>query len=419
MNPSISCNDLVAELQQARIALQREIAEHQKTREQLLTERANSSSRPSDENFQLLANHISDALWVRSADMSKLLYLSPAFERIWGRSVRELLSQPQRWTDFVYPEDRERVQQAFANLRAHVPSTDIEYRIVRPSNEVRWIRARGFQVRDSTGKLVRLAGIASDITERRILETQMLQTQKLETVGRLAGGIAHEFNNILSSILGHCDLLIQDLAPGTEELESVQAIHGSALRAANLTHQMRAYGRRQFLRPKLINLNDLVKSLEGLIRNAMGSNVTTRLQLQPDLPVVKADVAQLEQVLINIAINSRDAMPKGGSLILTTETARVDDARPELKAGNYVTLTIQDNGQGMSAEVKERAFEPFFTTKKVGQGTGLGLSSCYGMLKQSGGHMALSSREGVGTSVTLFLPIVVEVSLPPPENTHE
>lgn len=407
-----SCENLVAELQQARLALQREIFEHQKTREELRRKTAEEDPLQSDEHFQLLANHVTDAFWVRTADMSQVLYVSPAFERIWGRSVQELLAQPHCWVDFIYPEDKPRVQQAFAKLQSDAPTTDIEYRIVRPDGETRWIRARGFQVRNSKGQLVRLAGIISDITERRILETQMLQTQKLETVGRLAGGIAHEFNNILSSILGHCDLLIQDLPPGESEAESVQAIHKAALRAAKLTHQMRAYGRRQFLQPKLMSLNDLVKSLEGLIRNAMGSKVTTHLQLQPDLPKVKADVAQLEQVVINIAINSRDAMPQGGNLTLNTQTQQIDNTHPELKPGNYVTLTIQDNGNGMTPEVRERAFEPFFTTKGVGQGTGLGLSSCYGVLKQSGGHLALTSQQGFGTSVTLFLPTVVEVSCP-------
>jgi CheY-like chemotaxis protein len=230
----------------------------------------------------------------------------------------------------------------------------------------------------------------------------------METVGKLAGGVAHEFNSILTAIIGQCELLLSDLPPGGASAKSATEINQAANRAATLTRQLLAYGRKQFLQPEFIELNRLIAGMDSVFRLLMGPDVDIRIVPAPGLHAVKADAGQIEQVIMNIAINARDAMPTGGKLTLETANVSFDqesvDRYPELKAGDYVMLAITDSGTGMSEEVKARLFEPFFTTKGVGQGTGLGLSTCYGIIKQSGGHISVYSEPGRGTSFKIYLP---------------
>jgi len=364
--------------------------------------------RESNEKFQQLADNITDVFWVRSPDLSEVQYVSPGFERIWGRSVASLIANPQQWADFILPEDRERVLAAFAELKGDVPSLDIEYRIARPDGEVRWVRARGFQVRNAAQKLIRHTGIINDITERKKLEVHLLQSQKLETVGKLAGGIAHEFNSILTAIIGHSDLLLSDLPKGSSFAKNAGEINRAASRAAKLTQQLLAYGRKQFLQPEVLDLNRIIASMDVILHSLMGEKVDMNVVPAPGLHAVRADAGQIEQVIMNMAVNARDSMPNGGKL--TIETANVSFGQesvghfPELKAGDYVMLAITDTGAGMSEQVKARVFEPFFTTKAVGEGTGLGLSTCYGIIKQSGGDISVYSELRRGTTFKIYLP---------------
>jgi PAS domain S-box-containing protein len=265
-------------------------------------------------------------------------------------------------------------------------------------------------IKDATGKVIGVSKVARDITARKELEAQLFQSQKLETVGKLAGGVAHEFNSIMTAIIGHSELMLRDLPSGDPLVQNAAGIRRAAERAATLTRQLLAYGRRAFLRPEALDLNQVMAGTEGMVRQIMGGNVDMRIVPAEDLRAVKADAGQIEQVIMNLAMNARAAMPNGGKLTLETANIAFDQEHvgrdPELKPGDYVMLAITDTGTGMSAEVKARAFEPFFTTKDVGQGTGLGLSTCYGIIKQSGGHISVYSEPGRGTTFKIYLPPV-------------
>jgi two-component system cell cycle sensor histidine kinase/response regulator CckA len=249
-----------------------------------------------------------------------------------------------------------------------------------------------------------------DITVRKRLEAKLVQSQKMETVGKLAGGVAHEFNSIMTAIIGQSELLLDDLSTGSPLAKNATEIRKAAVRAATLTRQLLAYGRKQFLKPEIIDLNRLIASMEGMFHHLMGGDVDTLIVPGPGLHAVRADAGQLEQVIMNMAINAHDAMPNGGKFMLETANISFDqesvDRYPELKAGDYVMLALSDTGMGMSAEVKARVFEPFFSTKAVGQGTGLGLSTCYGIIKQSGGHISVYSELARGATFKIYLPQV-------------
>ena len=370
--------------------------------------RTEDALRESNEKFHQLADNITDVFWIRSPDLREVHYVSPAFERIWGRPAASLYANPHQWSDFILPEDRQRVLDIFATLAGEARSLDTEYRIVRPDGDIRWVRVRGFQVRDAADRLIRHAGIVTDITERKRLEAQLFQSQKLETVGKLAGGFAHEFNSILTAIIGQSELLLGDLPTGSPLAKSATEISKAANRAATLTRQLLAYGRKQFLQSETLDLNRIIAGMESVFRLLLGGAVDMQMVPAPGLHPVKADAGQIEQVIMNLVINARDAMPNGGKLTLETANVSFDHESvgryPELKAGDYVMLAVSDTGIGMSAEVKEHVFEPFFTTKGVGEGTGLGLSASYGIIKQSGGHISVYSEPGRGTTFKMYLP---------------
>ena len=255
-----------------------------------------------------------------------------------------------------------------------------------------------------------LQAVVRDITGRKRIEAQLLQSQKMETVGKLAGGIAHEFNSILTTIIGHSEFLLNDLPAESPLANNATEISKAAGRAAMLTRQLLAYGRKQFLQPETLDLNQVITDMEGVFQHLMGEDVDTRIVPASGLQAVRADAGQIEQVIMNLAINARDAMPGGGKLTLETANVSFDQdsvgRSPELKPGDYVMLAITDTGTGMSAEVKAHVFEPFFSTKGVGQGAGLGLSTCYGIVKQSGGHITVYSEFGRGTTFKIYLPQV-------------
>ena len=625
--------------------------------------KANETLRESEQKFRQLADNITDVFWITSADLKIIHYVSPGYELIWGCSTENLYTHPHQWVEAILPEERARVFGLFAGLMGNVPEVSVEYRIARPDGTVRWVHDRGFQVRDVAGNLVRLAGIATDITARKqteqalqrqqtelrvlfdlmpaliffkdtengilrvnkrfaetvgksveeiegkpyleihsqeaakyyaddlevirsgapklgIIETlrdregkelwmqtdkvpvcdkegkvigivvmcqditernraeetlrllnsavlqsreailitdatldlpgprvvfvnpaftkmtgytaeevigktprilqgpltdktvlsrlrhslargelfegetinyrkdgtefdlewqaapirdaggtithflalqrditarkrfeaQMFQSQKMETVGRLAGGVAHEFNSIMTAIIGQSELMIGDLPAGGSLAKSAIEISKAAGRAAMLTRQLLAYGRKQFLQPETLDLNRLIASMDGVLHHLMGGGVDTQVVTDSALHAVKADAGQIEQVIMNMAMNARDAMPNGGNLTLETANVSFDQESvgryPELKPGDYVMLAITDTGSGMSPDVRGRVFEPFFSTKEVGQGTGLGLSTCYGIIKQSGGHISVYSEIARGSTFKIYLPQV-------------
>jgi two-component system cell cycle sensor histidine kinase/response regulator CckA len=265
---------------------------------------------------------------------------------------------------------------------------------------------------DFEGRPARLA-VVEDVTEQRRLEEQLRQAQKMEAVGQLAGGIAHDFNNLLTAIVGYATLLDRSLAPGSAEREDVQEIIGAARRAANLTHQLLAFSRKQVLRPKVLDVNAVVRDMERILQRVIGEHITLRTSLDPGLAAVHADASQLEQVIMNLAVNARDAMPTGGRLIIETANAPLDAelarVHQDAPAGDYALLTVADTGTGMSGEVQAHLFEPFFTTKEVGKGTGLGLATVYGIVRQSGGFITVQSEPGRGTRFHLYFPPAEQV----------
>ena len=263
-------------------------------------------------------------------------------------------------------------------------------------------------VRDERGTVTTVIGVAADVSAKVGLEGQLRQVQKMEAIGRLAGGIAHDFNNLLTAILSYVDFMLVSLGPDHPAREDAEEVRRAALKAADLTRQLLAFSRRQVLQPRLLDINTIVLEMEKLLRRLIGEDVALRTSLAPDIGLVRADPSQLEQVIVNLAVNARDAMPEGGTLVIETGGADADEVRAHGRAavepGRYVLLRMRDTGQGMDADTRARLFEPFFTTKEQGRGTGLGLATVYGIVKQSGGYIWVDSEPGHGTTFTIHLP---------------
>ncbi len=498
-----------------------------------------------EERFRQLAENIREVFWLNDILNGKVLYVSPAYESIWGRTCDALYESPWDWIDAVHEADLRRVRDAFHGQMAG-ERYDIEYRIVRPDGTLRWIHDRGFPVFNEAQDIYRVAGVAEDITERRLaeqatqqqqmrlegivnsamdgiitvdegqsvilmnaaaermfgcraeeilgtrverfipersraahgghvrefgktgvaaramgrfgpisglrangeefpieasisqievdghklftvtcrdvterveaeagrktLETQLQQSQKMEAFGQLAGGVAHDFNNLLTVIIGYSEWLIRNLPADSEARGYVGEIHKAGERASTLTRQLLAFSRQQVIEPKVLKLNEVVEGVEKMLRRLIGEDVQLSTALHPSEGLAKVDPGQIEQVLLNLAVNSRDAMPQGGQLTIETGLVELDAAyaslHAEVRAGRFNLLAVSDTGMGMSGEVRERIFEPFFTTKGPGKGTGLGLAVVHGIVKQNGGHVQVYSEPGKGTTFKIYLPVV-------------
>ena len=308
-----------------------------------------------------------------------------------------------------HPDDVERVRKTIDHtVRTHEPFA-YNHRIIAANGETKLLYALGHTVLDEAGEVVRLIGSAQDITEQSNLTEQLRQAQKMEAVGRLAGGVAHDFNNLLTVMDCHVQFLLQDLDVTSPQRPDVEAIKKATENAAALTRQLLAFSRKQILQPKMINLNDSISNIESLLRRLLGETVSVVTRLDPNLGQMKADPGQIEQVLMNLAVNARDAMSKGGTLTIQTRSVNVSDMqanlRPGLKPGPHALLAVSDSGEGIPDDVRPHIFEPFFTTKEVGQGTGLGLATVYGIVKQSGGVIDVVTARGKGTTFNLYFPL--------------
>ena len=495
---------------------------------------AGAALRESESRFRDIAENIREVFWLAD-ESQRLIYVSPAYEEIWGRPRSGVFSSPNNFIEGVHPDDRDAAR---ARLEHKAEGYDHEYRIVRPDGSVRWIHDRAFPVRDAQGRVTRVAGIAedvtvrrtlqadlelqaqllaavqqavvstdltgtvltwnrfaeslygwtadeaigrdfvalvvpddhaleaaamfarlragetfagerrirrksgeelwvstsaapirnaagrvtqivgtaTDITEKRRLEAEFRQAQKMEAVGRLAGGVAHDFNNLLTVIKAHSEFIAQEAPEGGQIREDIGEIAKAATRAAGLTRQLLAFSRRQMLEKRVVDPGTIVIELQKMLSRLIGEDIEMTVSPGTGVPIVYADPGQIEQAVMNLVVNARDAMPMGGTLRLETRTvvvepgatARHDDAKP----GTYAAIVVSDDGIGMTSEVRARIFEPFFTTKGKEQGTGLGLATVYGIAKQSGGFVDCTSAPGQGTTFTLCLPATTRVVEP-------
>jgi two-component system, cell cycle sensor histidine kinase and response regulator CckA len=309
----------------------------------------------------------------------------------------------------IHPEDSALLDRTFREAFARQGVYELEHRIVLPGGAVRTVHDIAHPYFDNDGNLYKYIGTTHDVTERRELEAQLLQAQKMESIGQLAGGIAHDFNNLLIPIMGYAELAKAGLAPDDERCQYIEEVIVAATRAATLTHQILAFSRKQILQPRVLNLNEIVVKFESMARRLIGEDIELRTILDPDLYRVNVDTGQMEQILLNLVVNARDAMPRGGQLTLETTNVYLDEAylakhKGAHASGHYAMLAVSDSGCGMDASTQEKIFEPFFTTKQPGRGTGLGLATVFGIVNQHQGSIWVYSEIGKGTTFKIYLP---------------
>jgi PAS domain S-box-containing protein len=381
--------------------------------EELQRQQAEAALRASEERFRALVENSSDALLLLDAE-GRVTYMTLSSQRHLGWKPEDIVGHS--IFNFLHAEDRETMTERMSETLQN-PSEPV-------TAEVR------FQHRDGNERTMEVVGLnrlsdpsvraivvkARDITDRRRLEDHLRQVQKMEAVGALAGGVAHDFNNLLTAILGYCNLMLDDVPKEDPLRQDLEEIRSAGERAAALTRQLLAFSRRQMLQPQIVDINILVRQLEKLLRRLLSEDIVLATALAPDLHTVKVDPASIEQVLVNLAVNSRDAMPEGGQLTIETANVELDqvyaDTHVTVIPGPYVMLAVGDSGQGIDAATKARIFEPFFTTKEQGKGSGLGLATVYGIVKQSGGYIWVYSELGHGTVFKVYFPVAESPASP-------
>jgi PAS domain S-box-containing protein len=371
---------------------------------------AEAAARERDELLRAVYESSTDAILVADS-ARRYVDANGAAVELLGLSRDEILSR--RIDDVFWPSAPDAVRTLWPDFLATGEQSG-QLTLLRPDGTAREVEYRA-RANVLSGRHL---SVLRDVTEQRRLEDQLQQAQKMEAIGRLAGGIAHDFNNLLTAIIGYAELLEDGLRPADPRQEEVAAIRSAADRAAALTGQLLAFGRRQLLRIQVVDLTEVVREIESLLRRILGEQLTLRTHLDPATGRVRADPSQLEQVVMNLAVNARDAMTGGGDLTIETSNVELDEtyarAHLDVTPGRYVLLAVSDTGHGMDAQTRSRLFEPFFTTKAQGQGTGLGLATVYGIVKQSGGHIWVYSEPGQGTTFKIYLPYVDETAEPLP-----
>ncbi|HEV2692925.1 MAG TPA: ATP-binding protein [Verrucomicrobiae bacterium] len=390
----------------------RVVALGEKSRHALLSvledeKRSGQNLRTSEERFRQLAENINEVFWITDPAKQQMLYISPAYEKIWGRTCASLYQSPQTWLEAIHPDDRERILHA-AGSKQTAGTYDEVYRIQRPDKSERWIHDRAFPLRNEAGNVYRVVGTAEDITARRELEEQLRHAQKMEAIGQLAGGVAHDFNNILAVIRMQSDLMRFDEELSGEQKESVDEITAAAERATNLTRQLLLFSRHEKMQPRDMDLGESISDLTKMLRRILGENIQMHFKFSSQPLHIHADPGMIDQVVMNLTINSRDAMPNGGNLFIETATVELDELAaqqsPRSRPGSYVCLSVTDTGCGIPPEIMPRIFEPFFTTKEVGKGTGLGLATVFGVIANHHGWVDVYSEVGRGTTFRIFFP---------------
>ena len=407
----VSLSPFACEQGQLVLACVRDMTEHA---------RLVSTLRERDEWYRLVVETGSEVIYrlLVNGDplRGSLEFVSPQCERLTGRTPQEFLDDPNLWMESIHPDDKAAVFETVHRILTQRVEASGYYRIRKhPTGEYRWVADRAVPLLDREGRVVGYQGTARDITdsrhaeeERQRLSDQLRQAQKMEAIGRLAGGVAHDFNNMLTVILGSCDSALLDIEPGNPARRDLEEIADAGKRAASLTHRLLAFSRKQAIAPRVLDVNAHLKTLTALVRRTISENIDIAFSFGETLWPVCIDPGQLDQVVLNLAVNARDAMPAGGSLTLQTMNVTLDEkfckAHAGFLPGEYVQLSLKDTGCGMDPDTLMHAFEPFFTTKPQGQGTGLGLASVYGIVKQNHGFIQVDSGLDRGTTVDMYLP---------------
>jgi two-component system cell cycle sensor histidine kinase/response regulator CckA len=370
---------------------------------------AEASLRESNARLELAQGAAGITIWEWEPDTGWSSY-TPEFCTLYGLPPGTPPITYEEWRDFVHPDDRERVIEDLEAALAGERSYDTEYRVVWRDGSIRWIASRGQVIPAQPGRPRRMIGVNFDVTRRREADLQLRQLDRLETVARLAGGVAHEANNQMTVVSGAATFILRRDDLPEPVREDAEHIRQAAERTATITQQLLAFSRRQVLQPRVLDLDAAIRGFEAIIRRTVGEDIELRLELTPTIGRVRIDEGQLQQVLLNLTLNARDAMPSGGRLTLGTrqldlEGPRQDSPGVRIRRGQYVELSVRDTGVGMDAATLSHVFEPFFTTKGVGRGSGLGLSTVYGIVKQSSGYVFVESAAGQGTTIRILLPV--------------
>jgi PAS domain S-box-containing protein len=394
------------QLEESNKALQEDIAERNRVLDRL---------RASEERFREVAETIQEVFWVTDPGKNQILYISPAYERIWGRTCASLYESPRMWMDAIHPDDRDRIRQAAETEQRQQGAYDETYRILRPDGSVRWIRDRAFPVFGAAGEVLRVVGAAEDVTNRRQLEEQFRQAQKLEAIGHLAGGVAHDFNNILTAILGNTELALADTPQGHPARQSLEEIRKAGVRATMLVQQILSFSSQHPQERRVIALGPTIDETVGFLRAAVPAVVELVTAIDPDAPPVLADPTQVHQVIANLCTNAWHALEgQPGRIELKLRSVTLDAAAAArlagLRPGPVACLSVSDTGRGMDAATIEHIFDPFFTTKEPGKGTGLGLSVVHGIVQGHDGAITVDSQPGRGTTVEVYFPAAAPVS---------
>jgi two-component system, cell cycle sensor histidine kinase and response regulator CckA len=396
-------------------AVERELREARERQKRLDAEQA---LRESEERFRQLAENITESVfWMSDPTAMEMLYVSPAYERIWGRTCASLYANFMDWIEAIHPEDRQRVHAGFFE-QSLLGNYDEEYRIIRPDGSMRWIRDRGFPIKNHTGVAYRVVGIAEDITNRKLTEAALRRTERLESLGTLTSGIAHDLNNVLTPIMGIVQLLplkVVNMDESTQRL--LQILDDSTRRGADLVKQILSFTRGVESKPTITQVSHLLVEIQKIIQQAFPKNIELSIDLPQDLWSITADATMLHQVFMNLCVNARDAMPDGGTMHIIAENLAIDEnyARMNLdvQVGAYVVVTIADTGTGIPPEILDRIFDPFFTTKEIGKGTGLGLSTAIGIVKSHHGLIDVESEVDRGTQFKVYLPATDTIATAP------
>lgn len=377
-------------------------------------ERSDAELQAAENRYRTLVERLPAITYIAEVGvLGPWLYVSPQIQSILGFPPDEWKADSSNWVNHIHPDDREHALAVDSHFAVHGGTLRTEYRMLSREGKVIWFRDEAVLLQDAAEPTPLMQGVLYDITEHKQLEDRLRQSQKMEAIGNLAGGVAHDFNNLLMIIQGHNERLLRHLNPDDLLFTDAHGIKGAVSRAASLTQQLLAFSRKQVLQPNLLSMNAVAGEVGRMLEPVLGENIELGLELAADLWRVKVDERQLEQAILNLTLNARDAMPHGGRVTIATcnheisETStngnQAADSGPA-KPGKYVVLTVSDTGTGMDLETQSHIFEPFFSTKELGKGTGLGLASVYGVVQQSGGWVSFRSQLGHGSSFSIYLP---------------